>query len=198
MIKIALVRHGHTKWNDEERIQGHTNIGLSARGRIQIEALVSDIQSLKPDVVYSSPLVRAMESAEILAKRLGLKVIPIRQLTELDVGEWLGKTGEELKSIKSWIDYNKNPLGTFPVNGESFSSLCNRVTQGMQVVLESGHKRIVIVTHADVIRIAICRFIGLPLEHMHSITISVGSVSLVKLHRGRSQLVALNHPLTLG
>jgi broad specificity phosphatase PhoE len=194
MTSILFVRHGCTDWNRENRIQGRADIPLSNEGRCQIEGLLPTISEFSPQSVYSSPVLRAQQSAKIIAESLSLELVELRGYEELDVGDWLAKSEDQLKQIPSWAQYKENPLLATPPNGEPFSNLCQRVKEATETLFRSGHRRIVAVTHGDVIRVAICQLIGLPIANMHSIKIGLGSISLIIKTDGRPRLLVLNHP----
>ena len=95
MTTLLLVRHGETDWNAEGRLQGHTDTLLNDYGRRQAAALGEDLAGDGIDVVYSSDLARARETAEIVAGRLGLPVVLEPGLREKNWGSWEGLTPME-------------------------------------------------------------------------------------------------------
>ena len=86
MTRLLLVRHGETEFNSVGRIQGHTDIDLSTKGIRQVELLADYLADEPIDVIYSSDLRRAARSAEIIASRLGKKVITRPELREINYG----------------------------------------------------------------------------------------------------------------
>ena len=80
MTTILLARHGETDWNRERRIQGHTDRPLTDEGRTQASVLAEELDRDPPDAVYSSDLVRAHETARIVANRFGLDVVVLPEL----------------------------------------------------------------------------------------------------------------------
>src|SRR6266545_5850147 len=96
MTTILLVRHGETDWNAERRVQGHSDTPLNETGRAQAVALADALEGKEIDAVYSSDLLRAHETARIVAKRRGLEVTAIRDLRERNFGTWEGLTDEEI------------------------------------------------------------------------------------------------------
>jgi broad specificity phosphatase PhoE len=93
---LLLVRHGETDWNRDGRWQGHSDTHLNELGRQQAERLAEELDGV--DVVYSSDLARAHETAEILAQRLGVDVRLDERLRERGFGEWEGKTRAEIEA----------------------------------------------------------------------------------------------------
>jgi broad specificity phosphatase PhoE len=95
-MRIMLVRHGETQWNLENRIVGHTEIGLDPTGQRQVELLARALGEEKVDAIYSSPLRRAVETANVIAKEHGLDVVTDDALKEVDAGELDGVAIEEV------------------------------------------------------------------------------------------------------
>lgn len=194
MIDIIFVRHGQTQWNQEGRVQGYAPTSISETGSVQIKNLIKIIELLRPNIIFSSPIIRALESAEILSKALSLKIVSLPELTEFNVGEWYGKTVEELNlTSKSWVDFHNDPTTASPPKGEEILDFQKRVVMGIKFIIDSGKKCNIVVTHAEVIRVAICYFIGLPIRQLTSIRIDTGSLSIIKIHKDRSQLTTLNY-----
>lgn len=97
MTTLLLVRHGETDWNAEHRWQGHTDVPLNDRGRAQARRLAEELAAQAPAAVYASDLSRAVETAEIVARRLGLDVVTDPDLREMNVGSWEGLTRDEIE-----------------------------------------------------------------------------------------------------
>ena len=123
---LYLVRHGETDWNARKLIQGHKDIPLNEKGRVQAKKLADELKGIDFDKIYSSDLKRASQTAEIIAQERNLKVITSSNLRERDFGIFVGRTfvGEKnlikliktlQKSIKedSRIENDKNLLKRF-------------------------------------------------------------------------------------
>jgi broad specificity phosphatase PhoE len=91
-----LVRHGETDWNREGRWQGHSDTHLNELGREQAARVAAQLDGV--DVIYSSDLARAKETADVVARRLGLDVLVDGRLRERSFGAWEGKTGPEIEA----------------------------------------------------------------------------------------------------
>ena len=96
MTTILLVRHGETDWNVERRVQGHSDTPLNDTGREQARALGAELAGEPIDAVYSSDLLRAHETANIVAGPRGLEVTALRELRERNFGTWEGLTDAEV------------------------------------------------------------------------------------------------------
>lgn len=89
MTRLILVRHGQTDWNLTKRIQSYTDVPLNEVGRSQTQQVTIKLKDIKIDVIYSSPLSRAYESAKIIAQyHKGIEIIKEPALTEINMGEW--------------------------------------------------------------------------------------------------------------
>jgi len=93
---LILARHGETDWNRENRFQGHADPPLNDLGREQSAALAASLAEERIARIYTSPLRRAAETAEIVAAALGLDVEHVEGLREIDVGAWSGLTRDEI------------------------------------------------------------------------------------------------------
>jgi uncharacterized phosphatase len=93
---ILLARHGETDWNREGRFQGHADPPLNRTGRAQAVDLSVALMAEELAAVYSSPLQRALETAEVIAASHGLEPVPVDGLREVDVGSWSGLTRAEI------------------------------------------------------------------------------------------------------
>ena len=95
-MKLYIIRHGQTDWNIAKKIQGRQDIPLNERGHFQAQCLGKAMENRPITAVFSSPQIRAMETAIAVASPAGVPVIPVRDLMEINYGVWEGKTEEEL------------------------------------------------------------------------------------------------------
>jgi glucosyl-3-phosphoglycerate phosphatase len=100
VTKLLLVRHGETDWNAEGRLQGQTDRPLSDYGRRQARQLADDLEGADFRAIYSSDLVRARETAEIVGRRLEIPVELDPDLREKDWGTWEGLTAVERDRVE--------------------------------------------------------------------------------------------------
>jgi broad specificity phosphatase PhoE len=145
---IVLARHGETDWNRDNRFQGHADPPLNERGREQAAALAELLAGDGIRAVYSSPLLRALETAEIVGGRLGLPVTPVEALREIDVGEWQGLAREEVarrypEAFARWLAFS-----TGWEQGESYEELGERVLAGLRgIAAAHPRERVLVVSH---------------------------------------------------
>lgn len=177
---MLLVRHGQTPTTGKLLPGQARGLHLSDAGRAQAAAVAERLGVLKIDAVYASPLERTRETAAPIAKARGLRVRTDRDLMDVDVGEW---TGAELKAVSKkpeWRVVQRHPSGfTFP-GGESFAAMQARVL-GALARLRGAHPggTIVVVSHADTIKVAAADALGTPLDLFQRIVISPCSVTAI-------------------
>jgi len=98
---LLLVRHGETNWNAERRWQGHADVPLNDRGRKQARTLAEQLAGERIDVIYTSDLSRARDTADAVGARLGVEVVVDPDLREIDAGAIEGLTAEEARPTPS-------------------------------------------------------------------------------------------------
>jgi len=103
---IYLFRHGETEWNKLEKVQGLKDIELSQEGIEQAKNIPQHLQSKNIEIIFSSHLKRAYETAEVVAKKLDLKIIVHQNLHEIDFGDAAGKHRSELSNLYEKIEKN--------------------------------------------------------------------------------------------
>jgi len=152
---ILLARHGETDWNRENRYQGHADPPLNQTGRDQAAELAAALAAEPLAAIYSSPLRRALETAEILAVPHGLEPVTVDALREVDVGSWEGLTRAEIEQrfpeqFARWLDYQAGWE-----DGESYEEMGRRVIAGL-LELAAAHEgeRILAVSHGGPVRAA--------------------------------------------
>jgi broad specificity phosphatase PhoE len=144
---ILLVRHGETDWNLERRVQGHTDRPLNETGRAQARALADELAAEEIDVIYSSDLIRAHETARIVAERKGLDVTAIPELRERDFGTWEGLTDDDI--VARFPDAHHRAWG----DAETKEEMAERVLEALRrIALAHGDSRVLVVSHGGPLR----------------------------------------------
>lgn len=196
MTTLLLIRHGDNDYVKQDRLAGRlAGVHLNESGRSQAKALAEKFVGSKIKAVYSSPLERALETAEPIAQALNLPVIQRQGLVEVDFGDWQGQSLKSLRRLKLWKTVKLTPSrATFP-NGESFSQAQNRIQQEIsQIMAEHGGKDwVVCVSHSDMIKLAAAYYIGLPLDMFQRFHIAPASITALSLNETGSQLLSLNY-----
>ena len=163
MTELILARHGETDWNRENRFQGHADPPLNELGRRQSAELAEALAGETIARVYTSPLRRASETAEIVARRLAVDVEPLEQLREIDVGAWSGLTRDEVavrfpEQYARWLE--RSPHGF--EDGETYAELAARVVPAVRRLAERHRSEtILVVTHGGPSRVLQARAAGI-------------------------------------
>jgi broad specificity phosphatase PhoE len=150
---IFLARHGESDWNVEKRFQGHRDRPLTERGREQAHALADLVGAEKIGAVYTSPLSRARETAEIVAARVGLKAVALPELREVDTGSWSGlsRADVEARFPEGFAHWRSG--GSAWENGESYDEMAERVIGALRKIAEDHPDgRVLVVSHGGPIR----------------------------------------------
>jgi len=165
--RICFIRHGETEWNAEHRIQGQTDVALNPTGVRQAMAMAFNAAHYNFDAIYSSDLVRAFDTAKMLAERRGLEIKKLPQLRERHFGIMQGLTAAEGKErypeahayyIARDIDYNFE-------TGESMLAFAARVEDAVkEVTRHHPNQTIAAITHAGVLDILYRKCTGRPLN----------------------------------
>lgn len=169
MTKLYFVRHGETDLNLQGRCQGRLDYPLNETGRRQLEETAEKFDGIEIDKIYSSPLLRARQSAEIIAERKGLNVHPLEYIVEIDHGELEGMSLDDARKkyagmLKDWID--RPDTVKFP-GGESLDDVRKRMLKGVkEVIMADRGKAVLLLTHQVLGGVARCHFEGLPLSAM--------------------------------
>jgi broad specificity phosphatase PhoE len=152
---LILARHGETDWNRENRFQGHADPPLNELGRQQSAELAMALAGEGIARVYTSPLRRAAETAEIVAGRLGTELEPVEALREIDVGSWSGLTRKEVAErfphdYALWLA--RAPHGY--EGGETYEELAARVLPAVHgVAARHPGETLLVVTHGGPSRV---------------------------------------------
>jgi broad specificity phosphatase PhoE len=156
MRQLTLVRHGITDWNVTGKFQGHTDTPLSHEGRLQAQALAKYLKKAKVDLVYSSPLSRALETAKIVFPERG--IIQDDCLRELNFGDFEGFTQLENVQHEQWAWWFADPFKRAAPNGESYEALRLRAVAWMESLPEDKHS--VAFTHSGTIQMLLSHVLG--------------------------------------
>ena len=171
MTEIILVRHGETEWNVGEIFRGRIDIELNETGINQAELLAEYLSKAKVDAIYSSPLKRALKTAEIIARYHKLDVDIAPGLIDFNYGKWQGLSHQEVKDkykelYGEWItrpDRVKMPAG------ESLEDVRKRARGVVNNIIARHKETVVLVSHRVVNKVLICALLGLDDSHFWNI-----------------------------
>lgn len=184
MTQLYFIRHGETDWNATGKYQGWSDVPLSEQGRKQAECLGKRFESVPLDVIYSSPLKRAYDTAKAVADKKAMTIIPDEHFKEINFGDWEGLTAHQLKELygekfQYFLDHPED--AEFPGEG-SFSLVMERIKIGLDTVLEENQgKNIMIVSHGGLIRLCIFYLTGMDIRFYKQMWINNTAVSVVRM-----------------
>ena len=202
-MKLILVRHGETYWNDERRVQGgDSDIELNDTGLEQARNLAAFLENEPVIAILSSPLQRAIATAEVIASNHQLPVEVDQGLRELKVGELEGMSVSNLSTTFSqflmqwWQDGGTVKLP----NGESLVELQQRAWKAVERLLERhktnpGHNEgttVVVVSHYFVTLAIILKALNLPLDYFTKFKVDLGGVSILEIQDYGTRLLTFN------
>ncbi len=167
---IYIIRHGETDWNRERRFQGKTDIRLNQLGREQASALSSKLPLLGVEAIFSSPLSRAFETAQLATRELSLPIVKDERLMETNVGEAEGLTHDEILSkfgesaIERWRSYEERDLDFAYPGGESKRQMMYRARSVfLEISQNTSAENIAIFSHGMIMRaLTFCFQQGVP------------------------------------
>ncbi len=192
---LLLIRHGENDFLKQGRLPGHLpGIHLNKRGREQVKALAETLQTFPIQAVYSSPLERAVETAEPLAQALGLPIQLRPGLVDTDVGEWQGRQLRQLRKLPLWKQVQEQPSQVRFPEGESFLEIQERLVREINLICQMYKQKdmLAVVFHSDPIKLVLAHFIGLPLDNFQRLGVRAGSVSILVTGKSGGHLAALN------
>jgi probable phosphomutase (TIGR03848 family) len=192
---ILLVRHGATTTTGRVLPGRAPGLHLSDQGRAQADGVAARLGALpkRPSALYVSPLERARETAAPIAKALRLRPVAERGLLECDFGTWTGKRLAVLRRRLEWRSVQSSPSTFRFPEGESFDEMQHRIW-GTLERLARRHRNgtIVVVSHADPIKAAVTRALGVPLDLFQRTVISTASVSALAFTDGAPLVLCVN------
>jgi probable phosphoglycerate mutase len=196
MPLLLLIRHGENDFVKTGKLAGHTaGVHLNERGQKQAQVLGEALMQVPIKAIYSSPLERAMETAEPIATSHKLEVLQEPRLMDADVGKWTGKSLKILRNTNAWKVVQQSPSRFQFPDGESFMDLQTRIVNALEELIKKHNKPkdiIAVVFHADPIKLAISHFLGLPLDHFQRLSCDTGSVSALYVGEMGANLIKLN------
>jgi probable phosphoglycerate mutase len=168
-------------------------VHLNDRGRAEADRLVERLDGVRLDAIYSSPLERCRETAAPLAKDRRLSVHIRRRLIDTGYGEWTGRSIAQVRKTKLWRTVERVPSAMRFPGGESLLEVQARAVDEVNRIAQDHRKGIVVVvSHADPIRLLIAHVAGAHADHLHRLVVDPGSITVVALGDGVPRLLKVN------
>lgn len=194
-MNIYIVRHGSTEWNEKDLVQGNIDIELSERGRAEVEKTAEFLKNIEFKRIFSSEMKRAFHTAEIINKNRNLEITTVKELNELDCGDWEGLTMQQIREERA-DEYSKlkeNPEYKIP-GGESFMDVVRRFKVGWEKVMQmSNGEDFLFITHIVITRAFLFTNLGIPYESVRSFIINNASFTHFEFDNGRYFLKLWNY-----
>jgi probable phosphoglycerate mutase len=195
MAAVLLIRHAENEFVKEGRLAGRLpNVHLNQAGVDQATRLADKLKDLRLKAIYSSPLERALETAQQICEPHKLDIIQDAGLLEVDYGEWQGKTLKSLRRRKLWKLVQQVPSQMRFPGGESFAEAQIRIVNALNQIATQYKPRdlLVCVSHSDMIKLAIAHYIGLSMDMFQRLHISPASISVMKISQDGGHLLSMN------
>ncbi len=194
MPTLLLIRHGETDWNRSGQIMGQHPVPLNDTGRRQASALAALLAPYPIAALYSSPVVRTLETAERLAASRELAVRQDPRLREIDVGNWAGRFWRDLEQEPVRRQWYSHPHDARFPGGETLGEVQTRAAAAVADALTrhtSG--TLAFVSHGDVLRALVAHCLCLPLEAMQAFRFDHASVTALTVSGGRYWASCINY-----
>ena len=172
MGKIFLIRHGEVEWNRRNAYIGSTDLPLNPMEQAQARQLAEYLRSKEISAIYSSDLIRASQTAEIIAARLSLKVNIYPELREVDYGEWEGVPESEVRERYPdfYPGWRANPLEVRTPGGETFGELRDRALPAFIEIAKAHPKdNVAILAHKSANRVILACLLGMDVNRYRQI-----------------------------
>ena len=194
MIQIILVRHGETEWNVKGVFRGRIDIELNETGIKQAQLLVEYLSNLKIDAIYSSPLKRAVKTAEMITSYHKLNVEITPGLIDFNYGEWQGLPRQEVKDKykELYAEWIKNPHRVKTPSGETLDDVRKRAMDVVNDVIAKYEGTVVLVSHRVVNKVLICALLGLDNSHFWNIKLDTCGTTAFAYENERFILIKHN------
>jgi len=193
MARILLIRHAPTPETGSRLTGRAAGVALGPKGAAIAAETAGRLESARIGAVYTSPIERTLETAEIIATPHRLTPIIEEGVIEIDFGRWTGRTLKSLRQTRLWRDVQSVPSRVSFPDGESFVDAQHRAIGAIeQIAARTGNGTAAIVSHSDVIKLTISYYLGQPLDLFQRISISPASVSILHLSKGQPTVEAVN------
>lgn len=196
-VKFFLIRHGQTLWNEQGRYQGNHDISLTGLGIRQAKSAAKYLSRVKLSNIYSSPLKRAADTANIIGKSKDLRVIVREGLKEIYFGKWEGMKFNDINTefhddYQKWL---KDPYNNCPTGGECFKEVQERVLAEIDNMIKENEDKssVAVITHGGIIYSLLVNWLQIPLSRWRSIIQRQGAINIVVIDKGFPYISAINY-----
>lgn len=195
MTQLLLIRHAVNDFVKTGKLAGWTpGVHLNEEGLAQAEALGQRLAGASIDTIYASPLERTMETAQAIQRHHShLTIVQSSDIGEVRYGDWEGMAISALQSRKMWHLVQEYPSRAYFPNGEAMRDVQIRAVNAVERIA-AAHPRqtVVIVSHADLIKMILAHYLGMHLDNFQRIVVSPASINTLMLGYGRPYVAGMN------
>ncbi len=194
MAEIILVRHGETEWNTGDVFRGRIDIGLSETGLKQAALLGEYLKNIRVEAIFSSPLKRALSTAEEIKRYHDLEIISTNGLIDYDFGEWQGISRQEIKTRYTGLynEWNTHPERVKIPGGETLDDVRDRALGFINDLTNKYTGIVILVSHRVVIKVIICALLGLDNSYYWNIEQDTCGITTFTFENNRFTLIRHN------
>lgn len=195
MKKLYLVRHGESEWNILKKVQGQKDVNLTKKGEQQAEKIANRLYNENIDIIYSSDLKRAFETAKKIGDKLKLNVNPDKSFREINFGIWEGISTKELTDnySKEHLLWMKKPHKLKLEGAETLEELQNRTIKGVNRISKlNPNKNILIVSHSAAIKTIILGLLDMDISYYNKMSLNNVSLSIIEFRDYNNVLKLFN------
>jgi broad specificity phosphatase PhoE len=193
---VYLVRHADHDLVNRVLVGRNGAVGLSRRGFTQAEGLAAHFVRRRVTAVQSSPQLRARQTAQATAAALGLPFLIVSAADELDCGGWTGRSFVELGRDPAWHRWNEARGISRVPGGESMGEVQRRIVDHLaSLAIDQSNRRVILITHAEVIRAAVLHFRNVSLDDFAQVQVDPASVTTVRMTLRGGEVVRANQLL---
>jgi probable phosphoglycerate mutase len=194
MTTLFLIRHAANDLIKDGKLAGWlSDVHINDEGHKQAEQMTARMDKVKLDAIYSSPLERAVETAEYLARPRGLEIQKREGLGEIRLGTWEGQKIDDLNKTDEWRMFQIYPSGARPPGGETGRQMQMRVVDEVESICAAHPEgNVAIVSHADTIKATVAHYAGVHLDLFQRMVVSPASVTVIWIGPCGPRLVRFN------
>ena len=193
MTTFYIARHAAHDWLGRGFAGRQPEVSLNAQGREEAGTLVRRLEGVALDAIYCSPQPRTQQTAQPLAHARGLPIRIDADFDEVDLGDWQGRTFDEVRGQAAWKHWLAHRGSAQPPGGERFADAAQRASAGLRRLVQAHpDQQVLVVSHGDVIKAMVANVLGLSLDRLESFEIAPCSISVVAMGEDWGQLRLLN------
>ena len=199
---VFLIRHGVTDWHQERRVLGHRDVALNSEGITQSQRVAEALRGVAIGEVISSPMLRAVQTAEILAEQCGIEIARDPRLADFRVGKWEGMAYDDVARSPEYQRFVADPMAERIPGGEDLGQIRDRAIAAVEQAIADtpAGESVAIITHAGIVRVVLAHYLGSNLANYHRLRVSPGSISILSFADDRDlpRVLAVNWRSSVG